>query len=85
MTHYILGVHITDRLKEAASVQKVLTEYGGHIKTRLGLHEIQSGAPSPQGVVILELVGDDRVCQALAGSLSAIQGIEVQTMVFRHA
>ncbi|HEX7486322.1 MAG TPA: hypothetical protein VF332_09230 [Vicinamibacterales bacterium] len=85
MTHYILGVHITDRLKEAASVQKVLTEYGGHIKTRLGLHEIQSGTPSPQGIVILELVGADDVGHALAARLSAIEGIEVQTMVFTHA
>jgi hypothetical protein len=85
MNHTILGVHITDRLKKAASVQQVFTEYGGHIKTRLGLHEFEAGAPSRQGLVILELVGDEQGCQALAASLAAIEGIEVQKMVFTHA
>jgi hypothetical protein len=77
MTHFILGVHITNRLKDAVSVQRVLTEYGGHIKTRLGLHEIQPGTPSPQGVVILELMGGDNVCHALAAKLNAIGGVDV--------
>ena len=38
--HIILGVHITDRLKEAVEVQKLLTVFGRYIKTRLGLHEV---------------------------------------------
>lgn len=84
MTHFVLGVHITDRLKEAVRVQTVLTEYGAHIKTRLGLHEIEPGGGSPQGVVILEVVGADDVCQKLAAKLNAIDGVEVQQMVFRH-
>ena len=37
--HIILGVHITDRLKNAVEVQKVFTEYGCNIKTRIGLHD----------------------------------------------
>jgi hypothetical protein len=85
MTHFILGVHITDRLREAVRVQGLLTEYGAHIKTRLGLHEIETGGPSPQGVVLLELVGDEQVCRNLAGKLSAIDGVEVQQMVFTHS
>ncbi len=85
MTHFILGVHITDRLKEAVEVQKLLTAYGGHIKTRLGLHEIDPGGASPQGVVILEIVGDEQVCRGLAGKLGAIEGVEVQQMVFTHS
>jgi hypothetical protein len=84
MTHFILGIHITDRLREAVRVQGLLTEYGAHIKTRLGLHEIEPGGTSPQGLVILEVVGDDEVCQGLARRLSAFDGVEVQQMVFRH-
>ena len=37
--HLILGVHITNRVKHVPEVQKVLTEFGCSIKTRLGLHE----------------------------------------------
>ena len=84
MTHYILGVHITDRLREAATVQRLLTEYGQHIKTRLGLHEIDPAGTSPQGLVILELVGGHDVCQGLADKLNAVEGVEVQKMVFTH-
>ena len=45
--HTIVAVHITDRLKEAVEVQKLLTRYGGQIKTRLGLHEIGTPVPTP--------------------------------------
>jgi hypothetical protein len=85
MKHIILGVHITDRFKDAVTVQQVFTEYGAHIKTRLGLHEIEPGPPSPKGLIILELVGEESGCQALAARLAAIQGIEIQQMVFTHA
>jgi hypothetical protein len=85
MNHIILGVHITDRFKDAGTVQKVFTEYGSHIKTRLGLHEIEPGKPSRQGIIVLELVGAAAGCQELAARLAAIEGIEVQQMVFTHA
>lgn len=84
MIHFILGVHITDRLKEAVRVQGLLTEYGAHIKTRLGLHEIEAAGASPRGLVLLELVGDEAVCRDLAGRLGAIEGVEVQQMIFSH-
>ncbi|HEY3382423.1 MAG TPA: hypothetical protein VGK32_11685 [Vicinamibacterales bacterium] len=82
--HFILGVHITDRLKDAVAVQQLLTKYGSHIKTRLGLHEIQPDSPSPQGLVILEVVGETSTCESLAAALGAIEGVDVQQMVFTH-
>jgi hypothetical protein len=81
--HIILGVHITDRLKNAAEVQRLFSEYGCNIKTRLGLHEVHNVC-SPNGVVILEMYGDEKVCFELADKLAAIRGIEVQKMVFKH-
>ena len=39
--HIILGIHVTDRLKNAVDVQKVFTEYGCNIKTRIGLHDAE--------------------------------------------
>lgn len=83
--HIILGVHLTDRFTEAPEVQKVFTECGCCIKTRLGLHEISDGAGSPKGLIILELFGDEGKCGELAKRLSAISGVEVQQMVFDHA
>jgi hypothetical protein len=83
--HTILGVHVTDRLKHAVKVQEALTQFGGLIKTRLGLHEIGQGrCSSKNGLVLLELVGPDAKCKQLAAKLAAIEGIEVQQMVFKH-
>jgi len=81
--HILVGVHVTDRLKKAVEVQKLFTEYGCNIKTRLGLHEVENVC-SPNGIVILEMYGDDTVCFELADKLAAIEGIEVQKMIFDH-
>ena len=64
---------------------KALTQFGGLIKTRLGLHEIGQGrCSSKNGLVLLELVGPGAKCKQLAAKLAAIEGIEVQQMVFKH-
>lgn len=82
--HTILGVHITDRLKEAVEVQKTFTAYGQYIKTRLGLHEVQLGHSAPNGLVLLEMVGPDEFVQDLKSRLNAIVGVECKSMVFEH-
>jgi hypothetical protein len=82
--HTILGVHVTDRLKDAVAVQKLLSEFGVNIRTRLGLHDSDGTNMQPAGVLILELVGSDEACQSLADKLNALEGLEVQSMVFCH-
>jgi len=81
--HYIMGVHITDRVVHAGQVQSLLTEYGSQIKTRLGLHEV-SGQAQGNGLLILEMVGDLKRCDELKGKLNAIVGIEAKTLEFDH-
>lgn len=82
--HIILGIHVTDRLREASELQKVFTEFGNNIKTRLGLHEVQEGYSSPGGIVLLELVGPLEELVTLRTKLQGIVGLEIQQMVFRH-
>jgi hypothetical protein len=82
--HVIFGVHVTDRMKNALELQKAFSEFGCQIKTRLGLHEVSASACSPNGLVILEMVGDDAVVDRAAARFSAIDGVEVQQMVFTH-
>ena len=82
--HRILGVHITDRVTKAASVQNLLTEYGCSIVTRLGLHESSPDFCAPNGLLILEMLDDEKVVAELVGKLQAIAGIEVQQMTFTH-
>lgn len=82
--HVILGVHVTGRVQHVPPMQKLLTEYGCYIKTRLGLHEVSDNFCSPNGLIILELVGDPVKCGELEAKLSATEGIDVQKMVFAH-
>jgi len=82
--HLIYGVHITDRVKSAAEVQQVLTEHGCSIKTRLGLHEVSEASCAPNGLLLLEMAGGPALCEAMADKLNAIEGVEVQQMVFDH-
>lgn len=80
--HIILGIHITDRLRNAVEVQKVFTEYGCNIKTRVGLHDVDENVCAPSGVVLIEFFGTPAEADAMAARLTAIAGVEVRTMVF---
>ncbi len=82
--HLIMGVHITNRMTHAGEVQNVLTKFGGCIRTRLGLHDVNKQGSSPNGVMVLECIGDEAVFNDLSGALSKIDGVEVKTMVFDH-
>jgi hypothetical protein len=82
--HIIYGIHITQRMKKAVEVQKVFSEYGCYIKTRIGLHDVMETSCSPRGVVLLEMFGDEKNFKALETKLNAIEGVEVKKMVFNH-
>ncbi len=82
--HIILGVHITDRIGHVSSVQQLLTEYGCSIRTRLGLHEADTGFCSANGLLLLEMTDDMKSAETLAEKLNAVEGVEVKTLVFEH-
>jgi hypothetical protein len=83
--HYILGIHITDRLTLAGEVQSVFTEYGCNIKTRVGFHDVSESHCSPTGVIVLDMFGEEAVCEEMARKLEAIEGVEVKRMIFTHS
>jgi hypothetical protein len=82
--HIILGIHVTNRLKNAVEVQRVFTEYGCNIKTRVGLHDVDANVCSPSGVVLIEFFGADDEATAMIATLNEVEGVVVQKMVFGH-
>ena len=68
--HIIFGVHINDRVREVPDVQKILTQYGCQIKTRIGLHHVDENVCSPRGLILLEMYGDEGLCEELAHKLA---------------
>ena len=81
---WILGIHITDRVKEVSDVQSILTKFGCTIKTRLGLHEVKDDFCARSGLIILELSGDRNEFVKLENELLMIEGLEVKKMIFQE-
>jgi hypothetical protein len=82
--HIVIGIHIQNRVKQVPDIQKMFTQFGCNIKTRLGLHEASPNACSPAGLILLETTGDESQINALVNQLSSHDGIDVQKMVFDH-
>jgi len=82
--HLIFGIHVSDRVQHAGAVQELLTQYGCSIKTRIGLHDTDDRKCSTSGVIVLEMFGDEATCHEMADKLNAIEGVEVQKMIFEH-
>ncbi|HNX85697.1 MAG TPA: hypothetical protein PKN12_02115 [Bacteroidales bacterium] len=78
----IIGLLITDRIKEAGRTQKLLTTHAHLIKSRLGFHEVSEDVCSRVGVIILQLSGSQAECNLLEQELAKVEGVELQRMVF---
>ncbi|HPC36504.1 MAG TPA: hypothetical protein P5067_08320 [Candidatus Marinimicrobia bacterium] len=78
MTKSFMIIVVNLRKKEAVNVQKILTEWGCLIKTRLGLHEGVLDQCSETGSIILELVGERDKHIELARKLNLLAGVKAQ-------
>ena len=79
---WILGIRITNRVKEVHEVQTALSKFGCSIRSRLGLHEINDSSCSSCGLILLELTGDQNEFMKLENELLKIEGLEVRKMIF---
>ena len=78
----VLGIQVTNRVENVPEVQHILTEYGCHIKTRLGLHEVTESACSPAGLLLLDTYGDEAQILKMESELKKIKGLVVKKMAF---
>lgn len=75
MTYNLLLLKVARRSQAASEVQKILTEFGCSIRTRLGLHEASPVYCAEDGLIILELQGKPENMKALEEKLSRIPGV----------
>jgi hypothetical protein len=78
----ILGIRITDRIKEAGLTQGILSKYSGLISTRLGFHELTTELCSREAYILLHLSGNVDEAGKLISELKALGGIDVREMTF---
>ena len=62
----IIGIKLDDRLDSAVEFQKILSEFGCSIKTRIGLHDKIDGLCSPKGIILLEVIDDAQAKELLS-------------------
>jgi len=80
----ILGLLITDRIKEAGRTQLLLSKYSKLIRSRLGFHELNDNVCSRSGIIVLHLTGLPDEWKEFEDELSLIGGLEVQFMSFTY-
>ncbi len=80
MTKTVMVVLISHRHDAAAKVQAVLTGWGCLIKTRLGIHGGVQEDCSENGLLFLDLVGDNEKLCELERKLNVLQGVSARKM-----
>jgi hypothetical protein len=80
----IIGLLVTDRIKEAGRTQVILTKHSHLIKSRLGFHEVSEDKCSRVGLILLQLAGNRNDFEELESALAGIGGVEIKTMIFSY-
>ncbi len=78
MKKNVLIILVGKRKTAAVNVQKTLTGWGCLIKTRLGIHDGVLKNCSEKGLIICELVGDQKKHQELTRKLNLIKGVKAE-------
>lgn len=76
MNREVLLLLIDHRRQTAPAIQKILTDYGCYIKTRLGLHDSVLGQCSETGLIFLELAGEKEKHTDLLNTVNGIDGVD---------
>ena len=78
MEKTVLLILIGDRKQEAGVVQKILTDWGCMIKTRLGIHDGVLDSCSNSGLLVLDIVGEKAKNEEMTRKLNLIKGVKAQ-------
>jgi hypothetical protein len=81
----VIGIKITDRIKEAGLTQGILSKHATVITTRLGFHEVTDSVCSREAYIILHLNDETSDSAKLAEELKSLGGIEVREVDFNRS
>jgi hypothetical protein len=74
----IIAMTLKGRSDNAVKVQQVLTENGCRIKARIGLHDGTGNACTNEGLIILQVCGEDEEIEAVTKALNAVDGVNAK-------
>lgn len=77
----IMAIKLSPRNSVAPKAQEILTKYGCIIKTRLGLHEASKDKCSSAGLILLDLLNDDKEkIENLLNDLNSIEHVTAKLL-----
>ncbi|MDF1547158.1 MAG: hypothetical protein P1P88_05015 [Bacteroidales bacterium] len=83
MEKRVMLILVSSRKESAEMVQKVLTGWGCHIKTRLGLHDDVLENCTESGLIFLELKGDTAKLDEMERKLNLVKGVDAKQVVLK--
>jgi hypothetical protein len=81
MEYKLVAIKVEQRESSATRVQEILTSFGCNIKVRLGLHDVPANTCSPSGLIILEVVAEDREIEKFLSDLNVIPKVTAKKLV----
>ena len=78
MERTVMLILVASRKDIAPRVQQILTDFGGIIKTRLGLNQEASEDHVESGLIFLELIGRSHEHENLMLQLGQLQGVQAK-------
>ena len=78
--YYVIGLRVDHRRANAAGLQETLTRYGCNIRLRVGLHEAGEGRCADDGVILLQVCGEQAEVERLMAALEATPGVTAKLM-----
>ncbi len=77
----VMAIKIEPRVKKAPEVQEILTKYGCIIHTRIGLHEATKDSCANSGLVLLNLLTDEKEeIKNLHEELDSMKGVTAKIL-----
>lgn len=79
--YYIIGLRVNHRTGNAVKLQEVLTQFGCNIKLRVGLHETSEQFCSDDGIILLQVCGEQQTIENMLTSFNEVEGVKAKMLV----
>ena len=79
--YYIIGLRVNHRTGNAVKLQEVLTQFGCNIKLRVGLHETSEQCCSDDGIILLQVCGEQQTIESMLQAFNEVEGVKAKMLV----
>ena len=78
--YFIMGLRVDHRTGNAVALQSALTEFGCNIRLRVGLDETDEAYCSDDGVILLQVCGNEETVREMLSAFNGLEGVNAQMM-----